>query len=113
MSISATPVMDETGDDLTFSFLAFHSFINGLVLYLHDNNVLSDIYIGLHGPISVTLSVPDNVSPIEGASSVVVPLGVAYLLRFEPVQVFGSVQNIALYYAIQPNVPIAGSPIVV
>lgn len=103
IAVDATPVMDETGEDQTFSFLGFYHYTNSVTVRLHDVNVFHDVAIGDKGNVEAVLSIPDNSSPIQGAAEAVLNMGMGYCLNTRITQGFGNVAEQTINLICQPS----------
>lgn len=112
LGIGATPIMDATGGDLSFSFLAFYNFINSVTIYFHDNNIESQIWIGQKGTLDITFETPDVSNATGALQTVTYSAGTAFIMAHEPAQVYGQVQNIAVHWMCQVADEDIGVPIV-
>ncbi len=100
--ITATPVLDSTGDAQTFQFLGFYNFVNNITLRLHDVSIYNDLQIGQHGLMTAYMSIPATSTPTQNGTEVAYPLGEAFITNFHINQVFGSVSEVVVNLIAQP-----------
>ncbi len=103
VEVTATPVMDATGDDETFSFLGFYNFINNVTVRMHDVGIYNSLQIGMNGELIVIFSIPNTASPTQVPDQVTLDLGVGYITNYHMSQSFGSVSELVINFVCRPT----------
>lgn len=99
-------VVDATGEDLTFTFVAFPQKRNHLTVRFVDASAKQFFFLGANGDVQATFTLPAGESPTQGtATTLTIDFGYAFVVPTVrgPGQMFGQVGEYLVTFLLQPS----------
>jgi|GEM_PF-4299574 hypothetical protein len=99
-------VVDATGDDLTFTFVAFPQKRNHFTIRFVDASAKQFFFLGANGDLMANFTLPDGESPTQGDSdTLTIDFGYAFVVPTVrgPGQMYGQVGEYLVTFLLQPS----------
>ena len=99
-------VIDATGEDLTFTFVAFPQKRNHMTVRFVDASAKQFFFLGANGDLTATFTLPAGESPTQGTDTILaIDFGYAFVVPTVrgPGQMFGQVGEYLVTFLLQPS----------